>query len=168
MKKKKRIKSVVTKRLEIEKIPFPKNLGKDILPILNAVDSNRKKEPASQLLSREDIRTLADLGTNLWRARQRLLRLLDKGSLGADYKKILRPIESALENMGSIGVKVIDFTGRPYVQGMALNIVSSQPNSSLKADRIYETLKPTIYFREQFIQAGDVVIEGPPSSPALS
>jgi len=94
--------------------------------------------------------------------------LSDKGSLVTESLKILRPIESALENIESIGIKIMDFTGKPYVQGMALNIVSSQPNSSLKADRICEMLKPTIYFREQFIQAGDVIIEGPPSSPALS
>jgi hypothetical protein len=167
MKKRKRIKSVLATPLGIKKLPFPKDLINISRPF-NAADSNKNEEQASLTLSSRDIRTLADLGTNLWRAKQRLLGSLDKGSQATESKKILRPIESALENIENIGIRIMDFTGQPYVQGMALNIVSSQPNSSLKADRICETLKPTIYFREQFIQAGDVIIEGPPSSSALS
>ena len=168
MKKKKRLKRVLATPLGIKKVPFPSYTEKLSLSQLSDSDSKKNEEPGFPTFSNKDIRTLAELGTNLWRARQRLLGLSDKGSLVTESLKILRPIESALENIESIGIKIMDFTGKPYVQGMALNIVSSQPNSSLKADRICEMLKPTIYFREQFIQAGDVIIEGPPSSPALS
>jgi len=72
-----------------------------------------------------------------------------------------------MESLESIGIRIEDLTGKPFVPGMALNVVSSQPNSSVSADRIAETLKPTVYFRDQFIQAGDVIIEGPPSSKSL-
>ena len=168
MKKRKRTKSVLATPLGIKKLPFPNDLSKRNHSIFIAADSDKNEKPASLIFSSRDIRTLADLGTNLWRARQRLLRSLDKGSQATEFKKTLRPIESALENIENIGIRIMDFTGQPYIQGMALNIVSSQPNSSLKADRICEMLKPTIYFREQFIQAGDAIIEGPPSSPALS
>jgi len=168
MKNRMRKKGILATPLRIKLMPFPKDLENHDLSVCNTAESEANQETASPTFSSKDVRTLADLGTNLWRARQRLLRLMEKESGAADFKKVLRPIESALENIESIGIKVIDLAGKPYIQGMALNVISSQPNSSLDADRICETLKPTIYFREQFIQAGDVIIEGPPSSPALS
>jgi hypothetical protein len=152
--------------VKIQKIPFP-NIG-DISPNLVKRSGLLKKPTDNEVISRKEIRILADLATNLWRAKQRLVGSIEKGASASDLKKILRPLDSALENLENLGVRIEDLTGQPYVQGMALNVVSSQPNSAVVADRIFETLKPTIYFREQFIQAGDVIIEGPPSSPESS
>lgn len=162
MKPKKRIRLFQTS-LEMPNIPFPKELTTrpqvllDKKPLINSITDH-------EALSAKDIRVLADLATNLWRAKQRLVTSIKKGTGATESNKILRPIDSAMENLENIGVNIEDYTGKPYVQGMALNIVSSLPNSAAISDRIVETLKPTIFFRQQFIQAGDVIIEGPPSS----
>jgi hypothetical protein len=163
MKHGKRIRVLATP-LTIRKVPFPKDLmNRTLVPVDSMALRNRVGD--HEALSKKDIRTLADLATSLWRAKQRLVGI-EKGAMAVESRKILRPIDSALENLENIGVRIEDFTGQPYVQGMAINVVSSQPNSAAMSDRIYETLKPTIYFRDQFVQAGDVIIEGPPSSPA--
>jgi len=113
----------------------------------------------------DDVLTLAELATNLWRAKQRILGTGNNADVPLALKKVLRPIESATENLVRLGVRTEDFTGQPFVEGMALNVVSSQPNSALQADRICETLKPTVFFRDRRVQTGDVIIEGPPSQP---
>lgn len=159
-KKPKRIPAIL---LTIPKKPFPRELLVNS-QILKEDNSEEIKSIDKEPLSKKDIRNMADLATNLWRAKQRLVGLIDKGNFPAEAKKVLRPIESAIENLEVIGIRIEEFTGQPYVQGMALNVISSQPNSTLKSDIIYETLKPTIFFRDQFIQAGDVIIEGPPSA----
>ena len=74
---------------------------------------------------------------------------------------MLRNIESAIESAENIGIRIIDYTGQQYAPGMAVNVISSQPNNAIDNDRVCETLKPTIYFRDKFIQSGDVIIEGP-------
>lgn len=159
--------SVWASPVAIRKFPFPKDLVSKSQAFVGS-NGVQNKSADYVAISKNDIRALADLATNLWRAKQRLVGLIEKGSPVLESKKILRPIDSALENLENIGVKIEDYTGQPFVLGMALNVISSQPNSSILSDRICETLKPTIYFRNHFIQAGDVIIEGPPSSSSPS
>ena len=131
--------------------------------IVDAKTAHAQMAVPLHALTTGDIRTLAELATNLWRAKQRIVGTRTEADVSPELKKVLRPILAALENLDKLGVRIADFTGEPFVQGMALNVISSQPNSSLSSDRICETLKPTIFFKEQFVQAGDVIIEGPPS-----
>jgi hypothetical protein len=151
----------------IRKMPFPKDLVSKSHALIGG-NGLQNKSADYEAFSKKDIRALADLATNLWRAKQRLVGLIEKGSPAQESNKILRPIDSALENLENIGVRIEDYKGQPYVLGMALNVISSQPNSAILSDRICETLKPTIYFRDHFVQAGDVIIEGPPSSSSPS
>ena len=99
------------------------------------------------------------MATNIWYIKKQLVKREKKDSY---LKKIDRRIESVVQNLEELGIQIVDYeVGDPYNDGMALNVISSQPNNALKKDQICEVLKPTIYLNDNIIQAGNVVIEGP-------
>jgi hypothetical protein len=162
----KHLSSIPLTRLKIKTKDFPADLGN---PTLSSINNRavQKHEQDLSSLTKKDVLALAELAINLWRAKQRLTETDEKNAAHSEFKKILRPIESAIDNLEIIGVRIEDPKGKPYVPGMPLNVISSQPNTAATSDRICETLKPTIFFRDRFIQAGDVIIEGPPSPPPI-
>ena len=149
--------------LAIERASSPKSLLELVEMVVAAKPSSQKTEDKGIVLTSADRQTIADVATSLWRAKQRTLGTKSEPEISPELRKILRPIKSALDSMARLGVEIQDFTGLPFVQGMALDVISSQPNSALSADRICETLKPGIRFRGESIQGGEVIIEGPPS-----
>ncbi len=151
--------------LAFQKTQFPKGADKIVQGFMTATSTQKMTECCRCAIDSCDTRTLSELATHLWRAKQRIVGTGKEGAVSLEMKKVLRPILSALDNLDKLGVKIVDYIGQPFVQGMALNVISSQPNASLASDRICETLKPTIFFNDKFVQAGDVIIEGPPSQP---
>jgi hypothetical protein len=141
----------------------PENMDKVVPGILNGRSADRANTPSKNALSVADLQNLAEAAVNIWRARQRIVSAATLKEASPEMKNVLRRLDSALERLKAIHLTLEDHTGQPFVQGMALNVISSQPNSDLTTDRICETLKPTVFFREEFVQAGDVIIEGPPS-----
>ncbi len=140
------------KRL-IKKRPFPI----DLLARDTFLDQN---DTIGNEYSLDNIRGLSEMAVNLWLCKKRLIAAIGNDNNSAE-KKYLRPIDNALENLESLGIIIKDFLGNRFVHGMAVNIVSSVPSSSVKEETIVETLKPTIYYRDRLFQIGDVIIEVP-------
>ena len=57
--------------------------------------------------------------------------------------------------------RIKDHTGEIFDYGLPLNVVTTQPSPGITKERVLETLKPTIYWQEQMIQMGEVVIATP-------
>jgi len=106
-----------------------------------------------------ELKALADLATNLWRAQK---RLLGDGDVPTELKKHLRPVEAALESLERLHVKVTDHIGQRYDPGMPVKVISCQPKHGVTEPTVGETLKPTVSFREQVIQHADVTVDEPP------
>lgn len=131
----------------------PGNIPERVFP-----DETRSKQgPILQI----EIRDMAGLATNIWLAIQRIRGNNPDAEMPSQMRKIHRPLLSAIEHLEHMGVHISDYTGKKFVYGMALNVISSQPNPNLSEDRVCEMLKPSIYFKDHLIQVGDVVIEGP-------
>lgn len=104
-------------------------------------------------------KTLANLATSLWRARKRILG--DKGDVPTDLKKILRPIDSAVDSLEKLGIRFVDHSGELYDPGMALKVISCQPRANISRPTIAETLKPSVFHLDKLIQQGDVIVNEP-------
>jgi hypothetical protein len=107
-------------------------------------------------------RLLGDLATNLWRLRQRLLT----GEPVEPVRRCLREVEAMWDRLGEEQIEIQDHTGTLYDPSLSLRVAAFQPTVGLEQDRIVETLKPTVYWRQQRIQIGEVIvgIPGPANS----
>ena len=107
------------------------------------------------------VKGMVDIATNAWRAKAKML--IPSGEVRHEMKRVYRHIEGILESFQEIGLEVKDHTGDAFDYGLPLKVVTTQPTQGITRERVIETIKPTIYWHEQRIQMGEVIIATPAS-----
>jgi hypothetical protein len=105
---------------------------------------------------------LADIGTGLWRLRQRMVDESSGRPLDA-MRKAYRHFESVWDALTQAGVEVHDHTGEAVPEGgvYALKTVAFQPTPGLSREKVIDTIKPSVYYRGELIQMGEVIVGTP-------
>ena len=104
---------------------------------------------------------LRDVGTGIWRMRQ---KLIPKGKDEPNQellRSVFLPLESIWDKVGQEGLEIKDHTGDTFTGGEALKIIAVQPSADFSREIVIETIKPTISYRGKIIQIGEVIITGP-------
>jgi hypothetical protein len=117
--------------------------------------------PAAPPTADIDKKALAAIATSAWKAKSRLLEAgtADDGGVLTRVHGDIRRIWNTL--VDDLGVEVKDHTGAPFDYGLPLRVVTSQPTQGISKERVIETIKPTIRWRNKIIQMGEVVIATP-------
>lgn len=103
---------------------------------------------------------LASIATHAWRARGRMVDPTS-GEVREDMKRLNRSVEGIVESLRALGVEIKDHTGQSFDYGLPLKVISTQPTAGIVKEQVVETLRPTVYWRQQIIQPGEVVIATP-------
>jgi hypothetical protein len=106
---------------------------------------------------------LADLATGLWRLRRRMLDP-STGEPLDEMRRALRDVDALCDRLREERIEIQDHTGALYDPTLSLRVAAFQPTPGLEQDRVLETLKPTVYWRQQRIQTGEVIV-GIPAAP---
>jgi len=111
------------------------------------------------------LQLVADVGTGLWRLLSKVTPLAGLGDVEED-RRTQRHFESILDTLVQAGVEIRDHTGEivPRAGIYSLNVLAYEPRASLATERVIETIKPTIYFKDRVIQVGQVIIGTPVAS----
>ncbi len=123
-------------------------------------------EAAEALAKRPGAGTDALLGAaiGLWRA----LRKLDKGSgplSAADLRQVRRQVHASRQALADDGLEIQEHDGMPFDSGQSLEALVIQDEPGLDRETVLETVRPTVYFRGERIQMGQVIV-GRPVPPA--
>ncbi|HEY3708301.1 MAG TPA: hypothetical protein VGL64_02915 [Amycolatopsis sp.] len=121
-----------------------------------AAAERRPAGAGSPGLSESDLATAA---TALWRARKRLDGADDRAARQAG--RLLAMSQEALE---SAGVAVQDHDGMAFDSGLALEVLLFQDEPGFTAERVVETVRPSVYLADRRIQMGQVIV-GCPVAP---
>jgi len=111
-------------------------------------------------LAEDVIRMIANVGTGLWRMRQKMVNS-DTNEPLEEMRRVYRHFESVWDSIRQAEVDIQDHTNDLYVSGMGLNVISFQPTAGIEREVVTETLKPTIYFKGLRIQKGEVIVATP-------
>ncbi len=104
-----------------------------------------------------DEQALAGTVTSLWRARRKA-----ESMDGADpMRQVKRHVQTAWDSLERLGVKVLDHDGEPFDSGLSLEALAIQPHPGVSRETIIETVRPTIYLNDRFIQMGQVIVGAP-------
>jgi len=123
-----------------------------------------RQEPRVKDLESTLLQLVADVGTGLWRLRSKQAL---SGSLDSEEeRRTQRHLQSILDTLVQAGVEIRDHTGELVPRGgiYTLNVLAYEPRTSLASERVVETIKPTIYFKDRVIQVGQVIIGTPTAS----
>ena len=85
------------------------------------------------------------------------------GEVREEMKRVYRHLEAIFQNLQDLGVEVKDHTGLPFDYGLPLKVVATQPTAGQSRETVLDTIKPTVYWNNQIIQMGEVVIATPAS-----
>ena len=118
--------------------------------------------PSDEVPATDDKQSLffAEIGTGLWRMR----RKLTDPSTDAPYeetRKAYRHLEALMDTLSHAGIVIQDLTGSRYNTGMSLKVIAFQPVPDMQEEKIIETIKPSIYYRDNPIQTGEVIVGTP-------
>ena len=107
-----------------------------------------------------DARLLADLCTQLWRLRT---RMLDKDRPREEMRRVYRYVEAAWDALASAGIEILDHTGEMVPEGgvYALKIIAVEPHPELAREMVIETVKPSVYRAKHLVQMGEVIVGRP-------
>ncbi|HEY0323489.1 MAG TPA: hypothetical protein VGC66_21205 [Pyrinomonadaceae bacterium] len=120
-------------------------------------------------LSHFVVSLLADVGTGLWRMRQKMVQP-GTNLPQEEMRRAFRHLESTWDVLAQSDVQIIDHTGEamPEAGVYSLKVLAYEPTPGLRREKVVETIKPTIYFRDQMIQMGEVIVGTPPAQQVLS
>ncbi len=149
----------------IEAGAWPEDLEELLRQLVNC------KPPAAPAGNDEEteakfLKLLANVGTGLWRARQKMVKPGTTQPL-EEMRRAYRHVESIWDALAQAGISIQDHADKPFDAGLSLKVVSYQPTPGLTRDRIIETIKPTIYFNDRHIQMGEVIV-GTPEAQATA
>lgn len=105
-------------------------------------------------------RLLTDMATNLWRLKQKMLRPGTDEPL-EEMRRAYRSFEAAWDTLLSAGVDVQEHTGSPFNSGLLLHVLAFQSTPGLEQETVLETIRPTVYYKQQLIQPGEVIVGTP-------
>jgi hypothetical protein len=148
---------VFPREFRIDAFAWPQELSTTLeaLNMAGAVSA----QPAQENV---DIRSLAEIGTGLWRLQRKMLQPGTDQPL-EEMRKAYRHLESTLAALERANIRIRDHTGEkiPPEGILQLKILAYQPQAGISHNQIQETIKPTIYFKDQMIQMGEVIVSVP-------
>ncbi|MFC5212758.1 hypothetical protein [Streptomyces coerulescens] len=116
----------------------------------------------------EQARTLRGAGTDallgaavgIWRA----LRKLDQGTgplSAADLRQVRRQVHASRQALADDGLRIQEHDGQPFDSGQSLEVLVFQDEPELDREVVLETVRPSVYFRGERIQMGQVIVGRP-------
>src|ERR1019366_347264 len=103
---------------------------------------------------------MADIATHVWRAKAKMLDATS-GEVKEDMKRVYRHVEGVIDALKQMDIEIKDHTGDAFDYGMPLTVVTSQPTEGITREIIVETLRPTIYWQNNIVQRGEIVLGTP-------
>lgn len=114
--------------------------------------------PESEVKSFQKL--IADIATAVWRMRDKFKKV-NIDDLPDEITKANRHLESIWDTLKSAKVEIRGHTNEKYVPGMALKVIAFQPTSSVQTEKIAETIKPSVFYKDILIQVGEVIVATP-------
>ncbi|MET9834951.1 hypothetical protein ABZ078_38040 [Streptomyces sp. NPDC006385] len=104
--------------------------------------------------------TLLRAAIGIWRA----LRKLDQGTgplSAADLRQVRRQVHASRQALADDGLEIQEHDGMPFDSGQSLEALVIQDEPGLDREVVLETVRPSVYFRGERIQMGQVIVGRP-------
>lgn len=119
---------------------------------------------------KEQTRRMADIGTGLWRLRQRMIQPGTDQPL-EEFRRTYRHVQSIWDVLLEAGYTIQDHTDQPFDIGMDLKVITYEQKDGIEREMISETIKPSIYYQREGkswrLQMGEVIVATPSSEELL-
>lgn len=103
---------------------------------------------------------VADIATDVWRARRKLGDGRDLDGTSAQ-RQAVRHVRSVWERLTDAGVVVQEHEGTRYDVGLVLDVLAYQDDPDVVEEVVIETVRPSVFRDGRCIQVGEVIVAQP-------
>jgi hypothetical protein len=130
----------------------------ELVSLLDRVPAEAPAPEADTNASTEaDTKALAEAATSLWRAQ----RKLTQAGRSAENRQTGRYLRACAEALAAAGLAVQEHDGTAFNAGRALDVLVYQDDPGVSEETIVETVRPSVYYHDQQIQRGEVIVARP-------
>lgn len=98
-----------------------------------------------------------ELAVEIWRIEQRINKSLE--SLPENHKKGLEiSIQKLKRYLEKYDLQIVDYTNQKYNEGLNLDILSVEKDSSVTEPTVKETIEPTVMYKGQVLRKAKIVL----------
>ncbi|MEN6388958.1 MAG: hypothetical protein ABFD04_00960 [Syntrophomonas sp.] len=156
----------------LEKLRQSKYLEEHCADEINGIENEHPVEDSMDIMqstvfsampptSEEELeRLVSEIGTGLWRIRQKLA-LVQAGPSVQEMRSTIRALESTWDRLVNLGIEVQDHGGETVSGGEAWKIIAFETNSGCVQEQVIETVQPTIFYKGKKVQNGEVIVGRP-------
>lgn len=101
--------------------------------------------------------SIAALATHVWRTRGKMVDP-DSGEPREESRKAYRHVEASFEAFAQMGVTLNDWIGQPFDPGLPVKVLTFQPTPGVTRDTVVEAVRPTVIWKDQLLQLGEVIV----------
>jgi hypothetical protein len=105
-------------------------------------------------------RALVTIANHAWKAASRSSNP-DSFDSASDLRRVQRSLTGIMEALNEIGLEVRNHTGDTFDYGLPLKVITAQPTQGIEKEVIIETLRPTLFWNNNIVQMGEVIIASP-------
>lgn len=89
-----------------------------------------------------------------------------------EHRPLARHVTAILDTLEGVGLTLRDRETEAYDYGLPEKVVAAERSAAVSRETVLETIRPTLFFRNQIVKAGEIIIALPlepsASSPAGS
>lgn len=123
--------------------------------------------PAGTGTGTPDADVLLRAATGIWRALRKLEQRGEQLS-AADVRQVRRHIQASRRSLAEDGLEIQEHDGAPFDPSQSLEVLVFQDSPGLTRETVLETVRPSVYFRGERIQTGQVIVGRPGSDDAAA
>lgn len=153
-----------SKKAKIKAVPFQGNLqipmplaisvDYEMLKLLGSVDGKSVLEQFNGFR-----KTVIELIVDYWR----ITKMISRSATDIIPSEIREQLMRFEDTMKKNNFEIKDMTNKPYSEGMVVDVIHFEKSAdpTFNAPIISETLRPTIYFKGQVIEKGEIIVTEP-------
>ena len=85
----------------------------------------------------------------------------NSGEPREETRRVFRHVEAACEVFQQMGVVIKDWLKQPYDAGLPVKVITFQPTPQIQRDTVIEAVRPTVIWKDQLLQMGEVIVAIP-------
>lgn len=108
----------------------------------------------------QQLKNMTLVCNGIWRIQQNV-NLSIKEQSTSRLLRTKRHVDTLVEQIGTLGYSFKDHTGEVYDTGNKIMVLSTEPTEGLTSEKVIETVKPSVFYKGELLQSGEVIVGTP-------
>lgn len=126
----------------------------ELIQTVKMTDFQSDNPPPEQIVNKD---FLAELSVGAWRLKKKMTDPKTGEPFG-EMDRAYRHLESVLVTLEKEGIEIQDHDGDEFYAGQSLKVLTYQPLPGIEKEVVYDTIKPSVYWKGERILMGEVIV----------